>query len=255
MVKTLIKQPDIEKLNKDIEEFWQVHKVTEDMTENFSGVSQMIMYDRYSYKDTELKTLGEGDLVVLTVKPDPKYPQRGLGIVQEIKNNHATIYILPEFQATVEEGRLKDEQIKVNLNEIDKPLEVYYEQIAKRIATGLSEVEKDTDVWQKEFESVLANKELVPAGRVLYGAGSGEEVTYFNCYVLPSPQDSREGLAQHRNKAAEIMARGGGVGTNGSSIRPKNALARGVNGKSSGSVSWLNDLSSLTNLIEQGGSR
>ena len=32
-------------------------------------------------------------------------------------------------------------------------------------------------------------------------------------------------------------------------------LARGVNGKSSGSVSWLDDIAKLTHLVEQGGSR
>jgi len=51
------------------------------------------------------------------------------------------------------------------------------------------------------------------------------------------------------------MSRGGGVGTNGSTLRPRNTLARGVNGKSSGSVSWLDDIAQLTHLVEQGGSR
>ena len=45
------------------------------------------------------------------------------------------------------------------------------------------------------------------------------------------------------------------VGTNGSTLRPRNALARGVNGKSSGSVSWIDDIAKLTHLVEQGGSR
>src|SRR5690606_37258583 len=73
-----------------------------------------------------------------------------------------------------------------------------------------------------------------------------------NCYVMPFPKDSREGLAEHRGKVMEIMSRGGGVGTNGSTLRPRNALARGVNGKSSGAVSWLNDIAQLTHLVEQG---
>jgi ribonucleoside-diphosphate reductase alpha chain len=38
-------------------------------------------------------------------------------------------------------------------------------------------------------------------------------------------------------------------------LRPKNAIAKGVNGKSSGSVSWLDDIAKLTHLVEQGGSR
>lgn len=53
----------------------------------------------------------------------------------------------------------------------------------------------------------------------------------------------------------EIMSRGGGVGTNGSTLRPRHTMARGVNGRSSGSVSWLHDLSELTHLVSQGGSR
>src|SRR5699024_6039902 len=63
------------------------------------------------------------------------------------------------------------------------------------------------------------------------------------------------GISEHRKEVMEIMSRGGGVGTNGTTLRPRNTLARSVNGKSSGSVSWLNDLANLTNLVEQGGSR
>ncbi len=96
---------------------------------------------------------------------------------------------------------------------------------------------------------------FVPAGRVLYGAGSGKNVTYFNCYVMPFVKDSREGISEHRKQVMEIMSRGGGVGTNGSTLRPRNTLARGVNGRSSGSVSWLDDIAKLTHLVEQGGSR
>ena len=39
---------------------------------------------------------------------------------------------------------------------------------------------------------------FVPAGRVLYGAGSDSLVTYFNCFVMPFIEDSREGIAEHR---------------------------------------------------------
>lgn len=72
---------------------------------------------------------------------------------------------------------------------------------------------------------------------------------------MPFVQDSREGISEHRKQVMEIMSRGGGVGTNGSTLRPRNTLARGVNGKSSGSVSWLDDIAKLTHLVEQGGSR
>src|SRR5690625_4871810 len=72
---------------------------------------------------------------------------------------------------------------------------------------------------------------------------------------MPFIKDSREGISEHRKEVMEIMSRGGGVGTNGSTLRPRDTLARGVNGKSSGSVSWLDDIAKLTHLVEQGGSR
>ena len=59
---------NIEQLNKDIEGFPQVHPITEDMTLTHKGVSRLVMIDRYSFKDTEKKTLKAGDFVVLNGK-------------------------------------------------------------------------------------------------------------------------------------------------------------------------------------------
>lgn len=212
------------------------------------------MLDRYAFKDTEKKTLKVGDLVVLTVKSDPQFPARGIGRVGLIHNGRATVELEEAYEQYGDEGGF----ITVDVAAIDKPLELYYEQIAKRNAKGLASVES-TDVlrtkYEAEFYEELASLNFVPAGRVLYGAGSDADVTLFNCYVMPFPQDSREGIGKHRNEVMEIMSRGGGCGTNGSTLRPRNTLARGVNGKSSGSVSWLNDIAQLTHLVQQGGSR
>lgn len=254
-------QLNIKQLNEDIKEFEPVHPIDETMKITHSGVSRMVMIDRYSYKDTTKKTLKEGDLVVLTIKPDPKYPARGIGFIETLDwdNNEATVWIEPEYRANIEDESEREAGIVTrHLDIIEKPLEVYYEQIAKRNATGLSESETDVDQKQKSFEAYyeeLSSLNFVPAGRVLYGAGSQTDVTYFNCYVMPFIQDSRGGISNHRKEVMEIMSRGGGVGSNGSTLRPRNTLARGVNGKSSGSVSWLEDIAKLTHLVEQGGSR
>lgn len=252
---------DITSLNKDIELFDAVHPITEDMKLTHSGVSRLVMLDRYAYKDTEKVTLKVGDFVVLTVKSDPKFPARGLGFVQAIdwEANEVKVKVLDEFLSVLDnEDEVKTGIITRSLDVIDKPLEIFYEQIAKRNATGLSVVEKSEEKQMEsfdEFYNELASLNFVPAGRVLYGAGANTEVTYFNCYVMPYVKDSREGISDHRKQVMEIMSRGGGVGTNGSTLRPRNTLARGVNGKSSGSVSWLDDIAKLTHLVEQGGSR
>src|SRR5690625_1314041 len=245
---------NIEKLNEDIIQFPQVHPITADMKTTFEGVSRLVMLDRYAYKDTEKKTLGVGDLVLLTVKPDPTFPARGYGRVHAIDKESKNVLIeLDEGYHAVAGSKA----LKVGWDEIEKPLEIYYEQIAKRVARGLSEVEakeKQTEVFE-EFYEELSSLNFVPAGRVLYGAGSETDVTDLNCSLMQMPNDSPLGMAEHRGEVMEIMSRGGGVGTNGSTLRPRNALARGVNGKSSGAVSWLNDIAQLTHLVEQGGSR
>lgn len=252
---------NIDNLNKDIEKFPQVHPITEDMHITHEGVSRMVMLDRYSFKDTKKETLAVGDLVILTVKADPLYPARGVGYIKEFVEgtNEVIIAVEEDYLANIEDPEEQNAGlVKRKIDSIDKPLEVYYEQIAKRNATGLAEVEETEEKRQQAFEDFneqLASMNFVPAGRVLYGAGSQTDVTYFNCYVMPFVKDSREGISEHRKEVMEIMSRGGGVGTNGSTLRPRNTLARGVNGKSSGSVSWLDDIAKLTHLVEQGGSR
>ncbi|WP_455662352.1 vitamin B12-dependent ribonucleotide reductase [Pradoshia sp.] len=252
---------NVERLNKDIANFPQVFPITPDMKKTYKGVSRLVMIDRYSFKDTKKLTLANGDFVVLTIKEDPKFPARGLGYIQQIdwENKKAYVLVEEEYRASLD----KHEEIKTglickSLDVIEKPLEIYYEQIAKRNAYGLAKVEKTEEKRQESFEKFyqqLVKTNFIPAGRVLYGAGSETEVTYFNCYVMPFIKDSREGISEHRKQVMEIMSRGGGVGTNGSTLRPRNALARGVNGKSSGAVSWLDDIAKLTHLVEQGGSR
>ncbi|KAB2493623.1 vitamin B12-dependent ribonucleotide reductase [Priestia endophytica] len=252
---------NIEKLNKDIGLFPQVHEITADMNMTHKGVSRLVMLDRYSFKDTKKVTLTEGDFVVLTVKDDPKFPARGLGFIRSInwEKKTAKVWVEEEFRGSLtDELEVQTGIVERSLDVMEKPLEIFYEQIAKRNAVGLSSSEKTEEKRQKWFQAFyeeLKSTNFVPAGRVLYGAGANTDVTYFNCYVMPYVKDSREGISEHRKQVMEIMSRGGGVGTNGSTLRPRNTLARGVNGKSSGSVSWLDDIAKLTHLVEQGGSR
>lgn len=84
---------------------------------------------------------------------------------------------------------------------------------------------------------MINKEEFLPAGRILHGVNNGHKNTFFNCFVLPFPKDSRRGIMEHRMEASEIMAHGGGVGTNGSTLRPKGEIATTVGGVSSGAVS------------------
>lgn len=246
-------QKYIQKINEDIRNhFPHLFFIDNTMKKSFSGVSRLVMLDRYAQKDINLVTLSIDDLVLCIVKHDPKFPTRGIGYVKGINDEYVYIQLEEEYRAMAADAT-KDGIIRRKRNEIEKPMELFYEQICHRVANHLGSGETIHTV--SEFYHELSSINLVPAGRILFGAGSNAQVTYFNCFVMPFIEDSRKGISIHRQQVMEIMSRGGGVGTNGSTLRPKNTLAKGVNGKSSGAVSWLNDLAQLTHLVEQGGSR
>jgi len=198
------------KLNEDIKKFPQVFPITDDMKLSFDGISRLIMLDRYAFKDTKKETLSIGDTVVLTVKNDPKFPARGIGIVKAIEGRKIMVKLDEAYVSYANgDGGIFTQDIAF----VDKPLEIYYEQIAKRNAHGLAAVEKDVEVRERverEFYEELSQLNFIPGGRVIYGAGSETDVTFFNCFVMPFPQDSREGIGKHRNEVMEIMSRGGG---------------------------------------------
>lgn len=139
-----------------------------------------------------------------------------------------------------------------------KSMEKRPEEMWLRIAKAVSLVEKKSKQkkWEKEFYSVLKDFKYVPGGRILSGAGTGFAVSFYNCFVIPSPADSRGGILETLGQMVEIMARGGGVGINLSSLRPRGARVNKVNGFSSGPINWAELFSVATkDIIQQGGTR
>src|SRR5256712_7731372 len=138
-----------------------------------------------------------------------------------------------------------------------QPLEFYPEQLWARVARGIASVEETEElreVWEKRFNEALTNFQFVPGGRILAGAGSGHQVTFYNCYVISSPEDSRHGILDNLKMMTEIMARGGGVGINLSTLRPRGSYIKTVNGTASGPCSWAQLYSVATgDVIQQGG--
>jgi ribonucleoside-diphosphate reductase alpha chain len=128
-----------------------------------------------------------------------------------------------------------------------------------RIAKAVASVEKTPTLKKKYegiFRDIMEDFQFVPGGRILAGAGTGYDVTYYNCFVIPSPKDSRGGIIESLKNMVEIMAHGGGVGINLSSLRPRGARVMKVNGTSSGPMNWAGLFSLATrDIIQQGGTR
>lgn len=109
------------------------------------------------------------------------------------------------------------------------PTEETPEQMWHRVAKAVSAVEKTKEKqeeWENKFFNAMEDFKFVPGGRVLAGAGTGYAVTFYNCFVIPSPPDSRNGIMDNVKNMIEIMARGGGVGVNISSLRPRGARVK-----------------------------
>lgn len=207
-------------------------------------LGRKIFLDRYALKDGRKDSLKAGDLVI--VVSDAHTGQREIGVVADLLDNKMVA-------VSLEDGT----DIVVSAEYVDKPLETRPEQMLARTARALAlqEPADQQEVWEERFNWMLEDWKFVPGGRILTGAGTDQKLTYYNCYVVPSPRDSRGGIMETLTHMTEIMSRGGGVGMNLSTLRPRHAYVKGVNGRSSGSVSWGGLYSFVTGLIEQGGSR
>ncbi|MGG4398337.1 adenosylcobalamin-dependent ribonucleoside-diphosphate reductase [Paenibacillus thiaminolyticus] len=214
--------------------------------QRLEGLSEKIFLDRYAWKDADTNNTKVGDVVLVLTKDDPKFPAKEVGEVVERDGRFVSVKLRSGevVQSTVE---------KLTLT-IEKTPEEMWDRLAAAMASVEPTPEKQNE-WTEKFRYILDDWKLVPGGRIAAGAGASEELTLFNCYVIPSPKDSRGGIMETLSEMTEIMARGGGVGINLSSLRPRRAIVRGVNGSSSGAVSWGGLFSYTTGLIEQGGSR
>lgn len=209
-----------------------------------SEIGEKIFLDRYAVKDPRKEAVAVDDLVVVNVNLETG--QREIGVVTAITGNTATV--------ALRDGSI----VERDLEYIDKPVETSPEQAMDRVARGIASAEQTQEKrteWEANFRWALEGWKFVPAGRILAAAGSEQSLTYYNCYVIPSPPDSRGGIFKMLSTMAEIFSRGGGVGMNLSSLRPRYSYVKGVNGRSSGAVSWGSVYSYVTGLIEQGGSR
>lgn len=104
------------------------------------------------------------------------------------------------------------------------------------------------------YELLCANLWL-PGGRIIAGAGTGKRVTFNNCYVNGTIDDSMEGIMHAHATAAFTLQQGGGIGTDFSTIRPEGALLTRTHTKASGPIPFMHMWDSMSRTIRSAGDR
>ncbi|QFQ88742.1 adenosylcobalamin-dependent ribonucleoside-diphosphate reductase [Paracoccus kondratievae] len=134
-------------------------------------------------------------------------------------------------------------------------LDLSIEDSWRRVARDLARVEKDPAQWEDRFYAALEDFRFLPAGRILAGAGTGREVTLFNCFVMGTIPDSLAGIFDMLKEAALTMQQGGGIGYDFSTIRPRGAEVKGVAADASGPLSFMDVWDAMCRTIMSAGSR
>ena len=125
----------------------------------------------------------------------------------------------------------------------------------RRVAHALAEPEQDSAAAEETFVEALADFRFLPAGRIVAGAGSGRDVTLFNCFVMGTIPDDMAGIFQALKEAALTMQQGGGIGYDFSTLRPKGAPVKGVGADASGPLSFMNVWDAMCRTIMSAGYR
>ncbi len=125
----------------------------------------------------------------------------------------------------------------------------------RRVATALAAPERDPVHWAERFYDALADFKFLPAGRVVAGAGSGRNVTLFNCFVMGAIDDDMGSIFTHLREAALTMQQGGGIGYDFSTLRPKGAPVKGVGADASGPLSFMDVWDAMCRTIMSAGYR
>jgi ribonucleoside-diphosphate reductase alpha chain len=159
---------------------------------------------------------------------------------------------------------LPDQKIsrEVLLEKYAKGSESSITEVRARIAHALAAVEPEDKraLWEKRFMQTM-EAGFIPAGRIMSAAGIQMQATLINCFVQPVGDsiseivDDKPGIYTALQQAAETMRRGGGVGYDFSSIRPKGSEVKGTHSRASGPVSYMRVFDRSCETVESAGSR
>jgi ribonucleoside-diphosphate reductase alpha chain len=130
-----------------------------------------------------------------------------------------------------------------------------FREAMNRVASAL----RDSDDHYHAFRDALLDMRFMPGGRIQAAMGSTRDVTPYNCFVSQTIQDSfttgQSSIMTCASRAAETMRRGGGIGYDFSTLRPRGALIKKLQSNSSGPVSFMEIFDAICRCVSSSGHR
>jgi len=114
--------------------------------------------------------------------------------------------------------------------------------------------EEEIMALAKDFYGLEADRKFFPNAPTMYNAGTGNDLQFSACFVLPIG-DSMEEIYDAIKWQALIHKSGGGTGFSFSSLRQKDAMVESTRGQASGPLSFLEVFDASTDKVIQGGTR
>jgi ribonucleoside-diphosphate reductase alpha chain len=126
-----------------------------------------------------------------------------------------------------------------------------FEGAMGRIAKALGDSESHTAA----FLDILLNQRFMPAGRIQSAMGAERVVTPYNCFVSGTILDDSNDIMVKAKEAFQTMRLGGGIGYDFSTLRPRNAIIKSLDSKSSGPVTFMGIYDSTCKTVSSAGHR
>jgi len=122
-----------------------------------------------------------------------------------------------------------------------------------RVARGI--YANDTPEHSQLGYMAMSQGLWMPGGRIIAGAGTGKAVTLMNCYVNETVKDSMSGIHHALGTTMFTQQRGGGIGTDFSTIRPEDAIIESQGVPASGPLPFIDTFDAAGTTVQSSGSR
>ena len=102
---------------------------------------------------------------------------------------------------------------------------------------------------------ILLDQRFMGGGRTQLAIGSPKQTTAFNCFVSSPIKDSFNSIMDIAKEAGQTMRKGGGIGYDFSTIRPKGTMIASLGSQASGPISFMEIYNSLCKTVSSAGHR